>query len=102
MLMAIRLCPICRLNKLTRREVKTCGAAECVEMWRSLTAEQRGHAIEAAADAAYPMPMARPTDQSLLSPEEVLARLNQKATKDADDEFFSKHPEFLPKKEDKD
>lgn len=46
--MPTRLCPICRLGKIVRREVKTCGAYDCVQVWKTLSPSQRARAVEEA------------------------------------------------------
>lgn len=57
----IRNCPICHVGKMTRREVKTCGAPDCVAIWRTLNTAQRARAIEQSYDVMevdLPMPSA--------------------------------------------
>lgn len=57
----IRNCPICHVGKMTRKEVKTCGAPDCIAIWRTLTTSQRARAIEASYDVAevdLPLPPA--------------------------------------------
>lgn len=44
----VRNCPVCGIGRIRRREVKTCGAPDCVELWRHMTATQRAKAIEQA------------------------------------------------------
>jgi hypothetical protein len=48
--MPTRNCPICHIGKIVRRDIKTCGASECVEVWRTLSPSQRAKALETAAD----------------------------------------------------
>lgn len=55
----IRNCPICRVGKVYRREVKTCGAPDCVELWRNMTASQRARAVDEAMESFVELP--RPT-----------------------------------------
>lgn len=52
--MVTRTCPICRVGKIARREVKTCGAPECVAVWRTLTTQQRARAVDEAEASAFP------------------------------------------------
>ena len=39
-------CPVCRAGTINRREVKTCGAPDCVAIWRTMTASERIRAVE--------------------------------------------------------
>lgn len=47
-----RPCPICGLDLVTRREVKTCGSPDCVLSWRTMSPTQKAAALERAANAA--------------------------------------------------
>lgn len=46
--MPLRNCPVCRIGKIRRRDIKTCGAPDCVELWRAMTSTQRAKAVEEA------------------------------------------------------
>lgn len=46
--MPLRNCPVCRVGKIRRKDIKTCGAPDCVEIWRAMTSSQRARAIEEA------------------------------------------------------
>lgn len=48
--MASKVCPICRLVKILRAEIKTCGSPECLTTWRSFTPQQKVDAVERAAE----------------------------------------------------
>jgi hypothetical protein len=44
----VRKCPVCRVGVIVRKEVKTCGAMECITIWRTMTVHQRAQAMEEA------------------------------------------------------
>lgn len=44
----IRNCPVCRVGKIVRKEVKTCGSPECIAAWRTMSVGQRARAMEEA------------------------------------------------------
>jgi len=47
-----RLCPVCKSVKLIRPIVRTCGAPECIWLWRRLKLDLRIKAEEDAAKLA--------------------------------------------------
>ena len=70
----LHTCPICRKFVIHRKEVKTCGAPECLQSWRQSTLQQRSFAIESASMAdddflqalralAKPTDVTTPTDE---------------------------------------
>jgi hypothetical protein len=80
--MPSRLCPICRIVPLTRREVKTCGSHDCISQWRSFSPQQKVKAMEGALDDS----------ESFFGPERITRPIPAIPSKTAerDDEFLTK------------
>lgn len=67
--MPIRNCPVCRIGRIVRKDVKTCGAPDCVELWKHMSTSQRARAIEEADETFEISALPKPTfDKSAISP----------------------------------
>ena len=84
--MPTRLCPICGIVPLRRREVNTCGSSDCVQTWRSLSPQQKVDAMEG---------VLVPKNEHIFSvePSGRIARPNEKSSSKStqtDNEFLEK------------
>jgi len=97
--MPIRSCPVCRSGKIVRKDIKTCGAPDCVELWRHMTSSQRARAIEEASETVVMESLPSPTFDPIKAPppsDSTTQRDNR-----ALEAIFGKDAPGIIKKEDK-
>ncbi len=98
--MPIRSCPVCRSGKIVRKDIKTCGAPDCVELWRHMTSSQRARAIEEASETIVMESLPSPTFDSIKSsppPSDSTTQRDNRAL----EAIFGKDAPGIIKKEDK-
>lgn len=85
-----RTCPVCKSAKLRRRELQTCGAPDCVAMWRTATSLQRAKMIDAAEELSDLLPFTtRPANEAI--PNAPAPKIpTRETTVDRDNEFLKK------------
>jgi len=66
--MPIRSCPVCRSGKIVRKDIKTCGAPDCVELWRHMTSSQRARAMDEASETVILESLPSPTFNPIKAP----------------------------------
>lgn len=101
-----KYCPICLRMRIARDEVRTCGSADCLAVWRTLTPTQKGYAIEKAQQLKADTEIAEITGglitRAASSPEEAFKHVPEPKSpptpEPEEEDFLAKHYGIKDKK----